>query len=293
MNILSNNKSGKMFITDFDGTFLRSDYSLCENDINAVKNLKNQGIITAVATGRSVFSFDMAMSRLKTKPDFLDYLVFSTGAGILSYPDKKIIKSENLNPENVYEITKILQTGRIDHMINMPVPYTREFVYVQYNKNNSDFNTRLKLYKDFCTPLDPDTEHEWSTHIIAVIPDKLKKNQTDFIFENLKPYNIIKTTSPLDNKSLWLEIFPPGVSKSSAVSWLASRLEIERKNVLSIGNDYNDKDLLHWSGSSFITENAPEDLKKIFKNAPSNDYGAVKTAISNWSSENELNISYL
>jgi hypothetical protein len=90
------NFNKKIFITDFDGTFLKTDSSLCKKNIKEIVKIKNKGVITAVATGRSIYSFDLAFARLKIKPDFLNYLIFSTGAGILYYPDKKIIKASGV-----------------------------------------------------------------------------------------------------------------------------------------------------------------------------------------------------
>jgi hydroxymethylpyrimidine pyrophosphatase-like HAD family hydrolase len=144
------NPSKKMFITDFDGTFLKTDSSLCKNDIKEIKKLKEQGIITAVATGRSLYSFDLAFARLKLEPDFLDYLIFSTGAGILSYPDKRIIKSSGLEKKHVVDISRFLEKEKIDHMIHNEIPYTREFVYKKFSDKNHDFNARIELYKNFC-----------------------------------------------------------------------------------------------------------------------------------------------
>jgi hydroxymethylpyrimidine pyrophosphatase-like HAD family hydrolase len=120
------------------------------------------------------------------------------------------------------------------------------------------------------------------TSVIAVLPPGHDIKIQNRIFKGLSSFNIVKTTSPLDNKSIWMEIFPENVSKSTAASWLAQKTGVKRKDILSLGNDYNDEDLLSWSGSSFIAENAPDDLKIKFKNVPSNDCGAVKTAIKNW-----------
>ncbi|MGE4518133.1 MAG: HAD family hydrolase [Desulfobacteraceae bacterium] len=276
------NPSKKMFITDFDGTFLKTDSSLCNNDITEIKKLKEQGIITAVATGRSLYSFDLAFARLKLEPDFLDYLIFSTGAGILSYPDKRIIKSSGLEKKHVIDISRFLEKEKIDHMIHNEIPYTREFVYKKFSDKNHDFNARIELYKNFCSPFSSDSEIKRSTQVIAVLPPGHDIKIQSRIFNGLSSFNIVKTTSPLDNKSIWMEIFPENVSKSTAASWLAQKTGVKRKDILSLGNDYNDEDLLSWSGSSFIAENAPDDLKIKFKNVPSNDCGAVKTAIKNW-----------
>ncbi|MDY0360254.1 MAG: HAD family hydrolase [Desulforegulaceae bacterium] len=276
------NFNKKMFITDFDGTFLKTDSSLCKKDIKEIVKIKNKGVITAVATGRSIYSFDLAFARLKLKPDFLDYLIFSTGAGILSYPDKKIIKASGLEKKHILDISSFLEKKKIDHMIHSEIPYTRDFFYKKFSDKNKDFNTRIELYQNYCSPFSSNSDINRSTQVIAILPPDHDIKMQSQIIRGLCSFNIIKTTSPLDNKSIWMEIFPKNVSKSIAASWLAQKTGVKRENILSIGNDYNDEDLLYWSGSSFIVENAPIDLKTKFKTVPSNDCGAVRTAIKNW-----------
>jgi Cof subfamily protein (haloacid dehalogenase superfamily) len=276
------NLNKKMFITDFDGTLLKTDSSLCQNDIKEIRKLKKSGITTVVATGRSLYSFDLALAKIGIKPDFLDYLIFSTGAGILSYPDKRIIKASGLAKKHALNISRFLEKEKIDHMIHNEIPYTREFLYKKFSEKNHDFNARLQLYQNFCSPLSKNSVIKKSTQVIAVLPPDHDIKIQDKIVKGLSFFNIIKTTSPLDNKSIWMEIFPKNVSKSMAASWLAEKLDIKKKYILSVGNDYNDEDLLSWSGSSFIAENAPLELKNKFKIVPSNDCGAVKTAIKNW-----------
>lgn len=270
-----------MFITDFDGTLLKSDHTLCRRDIKELEGLKDKGIKIVIATGRSIFSFDMALSKLKINRPCLDYLIFSTGAGILSYPHKNIIKSKSLDNKSVKQISSVLDEGKIDHMIHRPVPYTREFQYRLYNKNNVDFISRLNLYKDFSTPVSG-LDFGEATEIIAIIPKDMIEDQLQFILNNVKGFNLIRTTSPLDHETVWLEIFPKNVSKSNASSWLAKKLNIDKKDILAVGNDYNDQDLLEWAGTSFIAENGPEELRKKFNNVPSNNSGAVRQAILNW-----------
>ena len=66
-----------LFITDFDGTLLRSDGTLAQGDLDALVSLKGYGIRTAIATGRSLYSFN-------TSPGVdlpVDYVIFTTGAG--------------------------------------------------------------------------------------------------------------------------------------------------------------------------------------------------------------------
>ena len=100
--------------------------------------------------------------------------------------------------------------------------------------------------------------------------------------EKLPDFSVIQTTSPLDGKSTWIEIFPNGVSKSATADWLARELGVLPEDALSIGNDYNDLDLLDWAGASCVVANAPRELKERYPVVASNDEGGVAEAIKSW-----------
>jgi hypothetical protein len=55
-------------------------------------------------------------------------------------------------------------------------------------------------------------------------------------------------------------------------------LQIGQENTVGIGNDYNDFDLLEFTGHSFLTENAPSIIKNTFPNLPSNENDAFAFA---------------
>jgi hydroxymethylpyrimidine pyrophosphatase-like HAD family hydrolase len=74
-------------------------------------------------------------------------------------------------------------------------------------------------------------------------------------------------------------VFHKDVSKSKSVEWLSRRLGIKKKDVISVGNDYNDEDLLSWSGQAYVVNNAPDSLKKKFKTTLSNNHSGVTHAV--------------
>jgi len=103
-------------------------------------------------------------------------------------------------------------------------------------------------------------------------------------------FRVIRTTSPFDGDSLWIEIFPTNVSKGLGSEYLRLKEGIPLQNVLSIGNDYNDLDLLSWS-PSVVVKNAPESLKqRFFTLNKTNCENAFSEAISLWK-ENKLSLS--
>jgi hypothetical protein len=95
----------------------------------------------------------------------------------------------------------------------------------------------------------------------------------------LPAFQVIRTTSPLDGRSTWVEVFPAGVGKADAAAWLLEREG--RGNTLSvaIGNDYNDLDLLEWADRAFVVSNAPAELRERYTAVASNDDGGFSEAV--------------
>lgn len=275
-----------LFVVDLDGTLLTSDRQLAKEDLNALSRLQEMGYLTAIATGRSNFSFEQLIAKLGyLDPANLlpvDYVIFSTGAGIMDFPGKRLLKSFTLSPEDVHCTADYLETSGLDYMIHRPVPDTRYFLYSLNGDNNTDFQMRLEMYEDYATPISTEALKELggATQVLCIVPgDRGHKVATE-IAGVLKQCSVIKATSPLDHSSIWIEIFAPTVSKSKAVKWLADTVGLDRINICAVGNDYNDEDLLHWAGSSFMVANGPPSLKAIFRGVGSNDNGGVCEAVT-------------
>ena len=63
---------------------------------------------------------------------------------------------------------------------------------------------------------------------------------------------------------------------------MTSEFDLDSTQTLSIGNDYNDLDLLEWAASSFVVENAPDDLKDRFPVVASHNESGVAEAVQRW-----------
>lgn len=268
-----------LFVTDLDGTLLRSDRTVSEDERLSLQRLGDQGVVRAVATGRSLFSF----GRIEAQQLPIDYVIFSTGAGIAEYPGSTILRRASLEPAEVGQAAAVLHELKLDFMIQRPIPDTHIFGYAALNPSNPDFETRIALYSSFAFPLSEDAQRFGpATQLVAIVPPDRAQNALDGVRKRLASLSVVRTTSPLDGKSTWIEIFPAGVSKSRTAKWLASRLGIPDLQTLSVGNDYNDADLLEWAASSFVTANAPEALRQRFPVVASNNHGGVSEAIERW-----------
>ncbi len=185
--------------------------------------------------------------------------------------------SHKLNSKQVIAISKILKQNNVDFMLHYPIPENHHFVYHSTGKKNSDFYNRIEIYKTFAKPmfLSEQSFGEACQFIAIIKKDVALFNHISKKFTDVK---VIRATSPLDHESIWIEIFPTSVSKGKSAQWLCNYLNIDKKNSIGIGNDYNDIDLLDFTDKSYIVENAPKELKLKYINCEHHNNNAFSEA---------------
>lgn len=272
---MMSDENWQMIITDLDGTLFNNRQEVSLEDMKTLFWLGENDITRVIATGRNFYSVKRVL-----KDNFpIDYLIFSSGAGIYDWKNKKLLHSEYLPDFEVKQISKILIDHQVDFMIHEMIPDNHKFVYHRSGNKNPDFESRIKVYKDFALLLDVNTEaYEHACQILAVFPNDIglfKEIQSKF-----NDIKIIRTTSPLDGDSIWMEIFPENVSKGHGVDWLCNHLNVNPEKTISIGNDYNDIDMLEYTAKKYVVSNAPQDLKEQFPVCKSNQESGFFDVVS-------------
>lgn len=279
----------KFFVTDLDGTLLQDNRTIHPRDIESLHRLRKRGNIVVLATGRSLYSFYRLMKNIGFGTEGLnfpaDYCIISTGAGVVDLQNFEIIRKISLRKEYICEITKYLNSYSIDYMVHHEIPYSRYFGYRCFNRSNKDFSARIELYCDYAKPLrrnDSLDHFGEATEILCIVSPETGHGLADQILAKFKGVSVITATSPLDGRSLWIEIFGENVSKSSSVRFLSESLGVLQSDVCAVGNDFNDEDLLAWAGQSFITANGQPTLLHKYQNVASNNSGGVTEAAQLW-----------
>lgn len=278
----------KMFISDIDGTLLTSKKQIATVDLESLDNLRRHGVLVVLATGRSAYSF----ARWLQGPGSLccprslpvDYLIFSTGAGISAIDDGRLLRSLHLELDQVEAAVSLLDRLKLDYMVHRAIPDTAQFLYCQHSGENPDFARRLQLYATYATPFAVEKLGEYGavTQILVIVPGATGHEMAARLAKLLPLCSVVKATSPLDGESMWIEIFHRQVSKSGAAAWLAAHCGIAREEVCAVGNDYNDEDLLAWAGWAFVVANAPESLRRRFPTVAASEHGGVAEAAARW-----------
>lgn len=260
--------------TDLDGTLLNSQKKINSRDLDSLRRLGRQNIPRVIATGRSLFSYKNVI-----EADFpADYLIFSTGAGVLDLQTAELLHSSSLEKDEITHISQYLVSHGVNFMVHREVPHNHCFTYFPATERNPDFTRRLHLYRDYCQKYSSIASlPEKSAQIIAIFPDDLPHFKT--VEEGLSGYQVTRTTSPLDDTSIWMEIYPPYVSKGESAKWLCNHLQVDPLQSLGIGNDYNDISLLKFTAYSYVVANAPQEMIQKYRLTSSNDEAGFSEAL--------------
>lgn len=267
-----------MMITDLDGTLLSSDRCISRKNIEMLKELEKMDIMRVAATGRNLFS-----TRKVLNGGFpLDFLIFSSGAGIIRWNPFKILKSHSLNPDDVVEISRFFIELELDFMIHDEIPDNHIFYYFSTGRENPDFWNRINIYGEYANPISKDDINRFSKKATEVVAIGVSLDEYKLIQKELSYYSVIRATSPLDLKTNWVEVFPDGVTKGQGAEYLRKLYSIPIEKVMAVGNDYNDLALLDWAYRSFVVGNAPLELREKYTVVETNENDGFSSAVRKW-----------
>lgn len=270
-----------MMLTDLDGTFLDAKGKTTKENIEALEFLGKHRIVRTACTGRTLHS---SREVIGYKMPF-DYLIFSSGAGICAFKDDYVISHHEINQSQIMTIFDYFKKKDLDFSVHFSIPENHKFYWFESRNPTQDLESRLYHLKDFAEKGTKEKvkQMKLATQFLAITE---KGYETVKEMKKLFPeLSIIRATSPLNPKYTWIEVFPKNVSKGKAAAWLCNHLGIEQKNTMSIGNDYNDMEMLEWTNQSYVVSNAPADIIEKFKAAPHHDENGFAEAAYQWIKE--------
>jgi len=266
-------KNIKLIATDLDGTFLKDDQTISFKNLEALHNLGDAEIVRVAATGRNLHKAEQVLN--KHIP--FDFIVFSSGAGVFDWKNKKHIYNKNIEKKSSKKLINYFIEKKFNFHAFFPVPENHKHWYFRGEKHCEEFERYFQFNNAFASEIKTDKipDSNLCQFLIIIPEDKKEFEKLKNSIEAISPeIRVIRTSSPITKGFIWIEIFQKSVSKGNGVKHICDLLDIKYTNTIGIGNDYNDIDLLDFTGYSFITENAPAEINKLYKSAPSNENDA-------------------
>ncbi len=252
-------------ISDLDGTLLPRGGSISTATLKAFQKAGEKGCLRIIATGRNLYSARQILSA-----DFpIDYLIFSSGAGVFRWHDQQLLSAHHLNPAETREIAAYLWNYNINFTIQKEIPDNHHFYYTDLYPVHPDYQKRIATYQPFGQLIERPEEIQSNATQFVMILDAKQLYLLEKIRQDLKRFSVVRSTSPIDNRAIWLEIFAPGINKGNTCQALLNHLHLRLTETAGLGNDYNDVDFLDICAEAYLVANAPQRLKPYYKSVAS------------------------
>jgi Cof subfamily protein (haloacid dehalogenase superfamily) len=248
-----------MVVTDLDGTLLQSDQTISPKDTETLERLGILGVCRVAATGRNMYKVRQVLNELSP----FDYVILSSGAGIVDWKSQKLIRALSIPSEVTGEIIRYLISENRNFKVSRELPDNHNFAWWESN-DCSELIRYVAHHKKLGDAVRIDPDHPFtSSQFLMFFPRESDQFELfkEKILSTFPGLSIIRTSSPLDPGYTWMEIFPQGVSKAHGIEEICRITGIARENTLGIGNDFNDLEMLDFTHHSYVVENAPEELK--------------------------------
>lgn len=264
----------KLMAIDLDGTLLNSKGEVSEATKSALKKAMNNGIEIVLASGRTIESIENLANELGTNK----YLISGNGAVVYDIQNKKVIYDNFLSKEQVLKIATICEENSIHYNV-----YTEKEIIAK----NLSYNVLYYHKENLKKPENRRTYINIVTNMLEYI-----SNLTDSHFlkiticdEDIKIFNsIIKKIKLLDKFDVldveymsrkkikcgteevlveyyYTEITNENVNKWTAIEFLMDKLNIKSEEVIAIGDNFNDREMIEKSGLGIVMGNSNPFMK--------------------------------
>ncbi len=260
-----------LFVTDLDGTLLRSDTTISKYAVKTLNSLINEGVMFTYATARSFASASPLVKQLDLRcPAVIFNGVFvvdpKTGEHIIEnvYSDKcqkfarEFFISENVAPL-VY--SNIDGRERVSYLEN-------RFEDVANYVNSRRGDKRLRAVGSYEELFQGDV-----FYFTIIDPKSVPLFDSVFTIENGFARNVQRDTY---DDMIWYEIYDKNASKANAV--LQVKELVKANELVCFGDNFNDVSMIKAADVGIAVENACEELKKIADETieSNNNDGVVK-----------------
>ena len=243
-----------LYVSDLDGTLLRSNEATSEYTNQVINSLVDRGMIFSYATARSLITAKKVTKGINAKIPLIVY----NGAFVIDNVTEKILIA-NYFDVSVHSVLEDLFINGVYPIVYSYINGKEKFSFVRdlctrgmdkfLNSRKGDIRTNeVKSLSEL---------KEGNIFYITCIdePERLKP-----LYDKYKDkYHCVYQTDIYTNEQ-WLEIMPLEASKSNAIKQLRTMLDCEK--LIVFGDGTNDIDMFQMADESYAVANAHEDLKK-------------------------------
>ena len=266
----------KLVAVDLDGTLLNSYGEVTQNTKEAIREAMKRGIEIVLASGRPISSVEDLAEDIGAN----HFLISGNGAVAYDIRNKEIIRNKFLTKEQVLEIIDFCDANSIYYniyteteVITKALNYNTLFYHKENANKQEEKRTSISIISDI---KDYVLKAENENYLKITVCDN-DKSIFDSIIRRLRKIEgidvldvahmskkIIKSgTEHIPIQYYYTEITNENVNKWYALEAIMERLNLAREEVVGIGDNINDKELIENSGLGGAMGNSAPYIKDM------------------------------
>lgn len=242
-----------LFVSDLDGTLLRSDATISSYTADVINELTQRGILFSYATARSFVTARKITEGLNAKIPVIVY----NGAFIIDNATGEILLS-NYFTDEIRGVIKDLLAHDISLLVYAYIDDTERFSFLPASVS-SGMRAFLDSRKGDPRWREVSSAAELLQGDIFYITCVDSKEKLEPLYEKYRETYRTLFQVEIYTKEYFLELMPRSVSKANAICQMKERLGCAR--VVSFGDAMNDLDMFGISDEAYAVENACDELK--------------------------------
>ena len=246
----------KLLVLDIDGTIAGISNKIGDKLIEAVKAVQAKGIKVAIATGRMYCSALRYHNQIGSTLPLIAY----QGAWIQDPVSQKIHQRLSVSKEIALKLLDYFEQPELRQLLSVHF-YINDKLYVrELTKESQIYGQRSGITPIPVGDLRSCLDNE-PTKILALCEDT---EVIDQLLGNLRlqytPAELYLTKSV----ATFFEATNPLVNKGAAVRYIAEELlGLQNTNVMTVGDNFNDVEMLEYAGIGVAMGNAPAEVQSI------------------------------
>jgi Cof subfamily protein (haloacid dehalogenase superfamily) len=249
----------KLLATDIDGTLLNPQFEISPRDLAALRRAHASGMEIALVTGRRhTFALPIAQQL-----GFDLWLISSNGAVTRSLAGETFHR-DMMPAEICRQVCQGMQEFRGNTVLTFDQESRGAIVLEHMNELSASIRRWLEKnmeYIEFVVPLENALVTDPVQAMFCGSTARMKLALAQLSACRLQgQITVLRTEYPSRDLSM-IDVLNGGCSKGHALARWATHRGIQREEVMAIGDNYNDIEMLEFAGHPFIMGNASEELR--------------------------------
>lgn len=265
----------KLIASDLDGTIIDKNHYIPQENLDAIEKIHKNNIPFVICTGKSYAVSKKICDKFKAS-----FGVFGNGTQIIDFKlGKELLKNTLSQKDLLYIATLAKRYNFHTHLYTESEVITEKLSYMDLRNfvlKSQTGNEHLKFItvKNIVDYI--------MTHSLNVFSAVITTEESILDFENLLSVNkdiectLIRKRGKykdiiIDKEYEYLNISPTHINKNEALNFLGNYLNISRKEMLALGDNLNDLEMLKNSGIGVAINSSFETLEKVASYTTQND----------------------